>query len=65
MAKLKMKKTASKKVETKAKKKTVRTEARKGQRGGSTGGGPRECGVCHKLGHNRRSHGPGGKLSKK
>ena len=48
----------------KRQKKSTRTESRKGKRGGSVGGAPRECGVCHKLGHNRRSHLPGGKLFK-
>ena len=43
--------------------KSVKTATRRGKRGGSVAGsGPRECGVCHKLGHNRRSHEPGGKL---
>jgi hypothetical protein len=26
-------------------------------------GDSRECGVCHKLGHNARSHAPGGRLA--
>lgn len=54
---------------TKTKKKTapkakvVKTASRKGKRGGSVAGlGPRQCGVCHKRGHNKRSHEPGGKL---
>lgn len=29
---------------------------RKGTRGGSVPGGRRKCGVCGKIGHNRRSH---------
>jgi hypothetical protein len=29
-----------------------------------TAGGPRACGVCNKLGHNARSHAPGGRLAK-
>jgi hypothetical protein len=55
----------SKKKSTK-KTKSVKSANRKGKRGGSVAGsGPRECGVCHKLGHNRRSHEPGGKLFRK
>ena len=46
----------------KAKTKTVKTASRKGQRSGSVGGKSRKCGVCDGLGHNRRSHEPGGKL---
>ncbi len=66
MAKLKMKK--AKTAAAKAKSKTVKTVkvgARKIVRISSTGGAPRECGVCHRLGHNRRSHERGGKLYKK
>jgi hypothetical protein len=49
---------------TAIKKKTVATASRKSGRGGSVGGEPRKCGICRKLGHNRRSHGPGGLLSR-
>jgi len=54
------------KKKSKAKTKAVKTASRKGARRGSVAGsGPRECGVCHKLGHNRRSHEPGGRLFRK
>jgi hypothetical protein len=59
MAKLKMKKTVE------MKKKSVKPAARAGKRGGSAGGEPRKCGVCGRLGHNKRSHGPGGRLAKR
>jgi len=49
----------------KAKTKTPSRATRKGMRGGSVPGTYRECGVCHKTGHNARSHGPGGKLAKR
>ena len=38
------------------KKKMTKVASRKGQRGGSVGGGHRKCSVCGKLGHNRRTH---------
>ena len=62
-----VKKSAPKKTKTNTKQKTksVKTANRAGLRGGSVGGEPRECSVCHKLGHNRRSHEPGGKLFRK
>ena len=70
MAKLKMKKSSKSEPvkSTRVKNKTVKTVkvgARKIVRISSTGGAPRECGVCHKLGHNRRSHEPGGRLFRK
>lgn len=45
-----------KKIKKATKTKAVKTASRKGHRGGSVGGGHRKCGVCGKLGHNRRSH---------
>lgn len=44
--------------------KTPTVKSRKGMKGGSVAGAYRECGVCHKTGHNARSHKPGGKLAK-
>ena len=58
-----VKKTKKKTKKTPSKTKTVKTASRKGQRGGSVGGESRRCGVCGKLGHNRRSHDSEGKLS--
>lgn len=49
---------------SKKKTKSTRTKRRDGKHGGSVGGGHRKCGVCGKLGHNRRSHEPGGLLDK-
>jgi hypothetical protein len=40
-----------------AKTKSSKKANRKGTRGGSVGGKPRKCGICGKLGHNRRTHG--------
>lgn len=54
------KKKAKKTVKTKA----VKTASRKGMRGGSVRGQSRKCGQCGKSGHNKRSHGPGGKLAR-
>ena len=39
----------------KGKKVTRKTKSRKGP--------PRECSVCHELGHTARSHEPGGRLA--
>lgn len=52
---------ASKKTKKKpaSKTKTTRKPAAK------TAGQPRTCGECGKLGHNARSHAPGGRLAKK
>lgn len=49
----------------KSKKKVAKKKAPRSGRGGSVAGkGPRKCAVCHKRGHNKRSHAPGGRLAK-
>ncbi len=45
------------------KKKENKTAARKAPKKAPAKGDARECGVCHKLGHNARSHAPGGRLA--
>ncbi len=47
----------------KSKTKSPTVKTRTGLRGGSVPGAYRECGVCHKTGHNARSHEPGAKLA--
>ncbi len=47
----------------KSKTKSPTIKTRTGMRGGSVSGAYRECGVCHKTGHNARSHEPGAKLA--
>jgi hypothetical protein len=37
---------------------------KKKKKSAGAGGGPRKCGVCHKRGHNSRSHERGGRLAK-
>lgn len=59
---------AKKKVRTKlpkkvSRKRSVKSENRRGMRGGSLPGSKRKCGECGKLGHNARSHEKGGKFA--